>query len=121
MYIFNRIRIPKIDIDMSINDVDADDESMVTTMNLICELLLQGECTIRHAYEVAAQMEHMVNIVANSLCTQVTPYPWKQGLVSSTGTGRLIYIGIDGAGLLGLIDASECVPTCMQYINMYYN
>ena len=31
--------------------------------------------------------------------------------ISPTGHGRIIYLGVDSAGLLGLIDASECTPT----------
>lgn len=87
----------------------------------IREIFLQYETTIRQVYHHIPTIGAMVTtastavntIVDKSLTTNISLSRIQQNLsfISPTPRGRIFYIGIGHAGLLGLIDASECSPT----------
>lgn len=89
----------------------------------IRDAFMQYEAAVRHVY-ASAKGIHAVVDAAAAAATTVVPFeeqlarcPGAAGvaedrlLVSPTGAGRIAYVGVGTAGILGLIDASECNPT----------
>jgi hypothetical protein len=95
---------------------------------VVQDLFLQYEVAVRHAYAQAEGMEALIDSAGASI---TTPVPTEAALaalagagsagsrliVSPTGFGRIVYLGVGTAGLLGLIDASECNPTYGSLFN----
>jgi N-acetylmuramic acid 6-phosphate (MurNAc-6-P) etherase len=95
---------------------------------VVRDLFLQYEVAVRHAYAQAEGMEALIDSAGASI---TTPVPTEAALaalagagsagsrliVSPTGFGRIVYLGVGTAGLLGLIDASECNPTYGSLFN----
>lgn len=99
---------------------------------------LQYEITVRHVYSQPSATGGMVSLIqqaASSLNSAVSTddqlggYPVQsvaspgetllpgRRFVSPTGRGRVLYVGVGTAGILGLIDASECTPTYGSLFN----
>lgn len=91
------------------------------------DCLLQYEVAVRHVYSqpaCTAGMAALIDAAAAALNTavpqeaQAPPSSSTGGrFVSPTGKGRVLYLGVGTAGLLGLIDASECTPTYGSLFN----
>lgn len=89
------------------------------------DAFMQYETAVRHVYAHAKGIHTVVDAAA-AAATTVVPFedqlsrcpgasasgaPEERLLVSPTGAGRIAYVGVGTAGILGLIDASECNPT----------
>jgi hypothetical protein len=90
--------------------------------SVIRDVFLQYETTVRHAYSTAASGGRLARLISDVGTSLTTDVPLERELptsattadrllISPTGNGRLIYLGVGTAGLLALIDASECNPT----------
>jgi N-acetylmuramic acid 6-phosphate (MurNAc-6-P) etherase len=87
----------------------------------IRECFLAYETTVRRVYHCVPAIAGLLAAAAASVTTPVDPAPPAaaaaaaaaagRSFMSPTGRGRLVYLGVGAAGLLGLIDASECPPT----------
>ena len=85
---------------------------------------LQYETTVRRVYHSAAGIETLVDGASAAATTAVSVAAGAGAEVgagarymSPVDTGRILYVGAGTAGLLGLIDASECNPTYGTYFN----
>jgi N-acetylmuramic acid 6-phosphate (MurNAc-6-P) etherase len=83
----------------------------------------QYEAAVRHVSFAVPAIANLIRSASAAVTTQVDPAPaataaaaelaagTRRRFVSPTGRGRILYVGVGTAGLLGLIDASECSPT----------
>lgn len=84
---------------------------------------LQYEATVRRVYHAAAGLEALVDAGSAAATTHVELPGGEPVLapgarfMSPVDTGRILYVGSGTAGLLGLIDASECNPTYGTFFN----
>jgi len=95
--------------------------------NRIREIFLQYECTIRQVYHHVPTISNMVRIASTAVTTNIdrstintialSRIQQNLSFISPTHRGRIIYIGVGSAGLIGLIDASECSPTYGTFYN----
>ena len=84
------------------------------------------ELAVRSVYRNASELASLVSTAATALTSAAVnetapsegqiPDPG-DAFMSRTGHGRVIYLGVGSAGLLGLIDASECPPTYGSLFN----
>lgn len=90
-----------------------------TCATYLRDFFAQYEITVRSVYNASASVGRMVATAGSSLNTAV-PAPAdaaaaaaaaSRNFVSPTGGGRILYVGAGTAGILGVIDASECNPT----------
>lgn len=90
------------------------------TAALIRDAYVQYELTVRHVYCHETAIAELLAAAAQGLCTRAPQSPDAAAAaaaaagrryVSPTGAGRLLYVGVGTAGLLGIVDASECAPT----------
>lgn len=84
----------------------------------IRDSFLQYEVTVRHVYNHTREIAALVGKASAALNATAAyveaPAP---AFISPTGMGRIIYVGVGTAGVLGLVDASECNPTYGSLFN----
>jgi len=89
------------------------------------DIFAEFELAVRAVYCEAPAIAAVVGAAAAALASPAAGPPrgggaaaGKEGaFMSGTGFGRILYLGVGTAGLLGLIDASECPPTYGSLFN----
>jgi N-acetylmuramic acid 6-phosphate (MurNAc-6-P) etherase len=84
------------------------------------EIISGFQAAVNEVYHDTRPIEHLISMASKSLTTPTSSSSnssSSKGFMSSTGRGRIVYLGIGSAGLIGLIDASECPPTYGSYFN----
>jgi N-acetylmuramic acid 6-phosphate (MurNAc-6-P) etherase len=99
-------------------------EDQLDTQSIISaarEIISGFQAAVNSVYSDTLEIETLISIASKSLTSPSSPSSSSsssyEGFMSSTGYGRIIYLGIGSAGLIGLIDASECPPTYGSYFN----
>ena len=97
-------------------------------------IFAEFELAVRAMYCEAAAVAEVVGAAATALTTRLAATPSAAAaaaaaatattatandgsFMSPTGSGRILYLGVGTAGLLGLIDSSECPPTYGSLFN----
>ena len=102
------------------NNEEIDDETSAI-VSAAREIMAGFQAAINEVYHDTRQVENLISMASTSLTSSSSSYSStsspSKGFMSSTGRGRIFYLGIGSAGLIGLIDASECPPTYGSYFN----
>ena len=121
----------RLDSDDRSSSSSSSSSSHAQLAQCVRDCFVQYEVAVRHVYsqpQSTAGMAQLIEAAARALNRRVPlegppplppppAAPAPRRFVSPTGRGRVLYVGVGTAGILGLIDASECTPTYGSLFN----